>query len=763
MIRPVNDNTLNVLIVEDDEEDFDITRGLFAQAANGRFHLDWASDYDAGLAASVTGAHDVCLIDYELRGESGVELIREARRQGARMPMMLLTGYSGRTVDEEARQAGADDFIGKTSLTPELLERTVRYAIERAQTLARVRESETKYRLLFDANPIPTCVVDSETERFLAVNDAAVRQYGHSRDEFLALTLGAIRPIGGESHRVAPYDSIATGPPEMIPLVHRRKNGTLIDVEVWCEQIIFDGLSVLLLLARDVTESPHTVALRKSEERFRELAANVSAIFFVVDPSGNRLLYVSPAYETVFEQTSAYALATPKAWLERVHSDDRDRILQQVNDSPASEVEFRIVRGDGTVRWIRWQATAVRDERGVTSRIVGTGEDITDLRRAQRLAESTSKMEAVGRLAGGVAHDFNNLLTAIMGEAEFLTHELPEGDERHAGAVEIMASSRRAADLTRQLVAFSRQQVFDLRALDLNASVANMDKLLRRVLREDIELVIVADPNLGAVMADAGQVEQVLLNLVVNARDSMPSGGRLTIETANVEITDAITDHRDGLRPGSYATISVSDEGTGIDEAVKPHIFEPFFTTKKQNEGTGLGLATVYGIVKQMNGYILVDTDRPLGTSFKVYLPHSRVPVKPTAPVAAGQTSHRGSETILLVEDDEAVRAIAARALTGNGYTVLPARHGIEAIELCAAHTNTVHAVLTDVVMPRMTGPETMAAIRLIRPGLRALYMSGYADRAIPSQRLEKHDSFLQKPFTAGSLLAKLREVLDAT
>jgi two-component system, cell cycle sensor histidine kinase and response regulator CckA len=755
---------LEVLVVGDDEKDFEIARGLLAGAGGAPCHLTWASSYTDGVAAVVARKHDVCLANDDLAGGSALGFVRDAHLLGARVPIVLLTAQQSRTAELEGRQAGAADVIWTGDLTAKLLERSLRYAVERADTLARVRQSEDKYRLLFDAIPVPTWVVDAETNRFLAANDAAVHQYGYSRDEFLALSTRDILPsqTHGSCRPMRQLKSVEGA--ETVAWQHQRNDGSLIDVEVSYQEITFEGRLAVLVLSRDVTESVRAGAeLLQSQERFRELAAHVRVIFFIIEPGVMRTLYVSPVYDAIFDQTSAYALSTPRAWLERVHPDDRERVLAALSESLFAEVEFRVVRLDGTVRWIRRQASAVCDAMGEVVRIVGTAEDITALRRAQQYAETTSRMEAVGRLAGGVAHDFNNVLTAIMGEANFLLLDLPGGDPRRPGAEEIMKSSRRAADLTRQLLAFSRQQVFDLRPLDVNHLVTNMDKMLRRLLGEDVELSTVRQAELGAVVADAGQIEQVVMNLAVNARDAMPAGGRLTIETANVEIDDQLAALHDGLRAGSYIMLTMTDDGTGMTEQVKKHIFEPFFTTKGPGEGTGLGLATVYGIVKQSCGYIMVYSELGVGTTFKVYLPRVRGTEGIAPAVPHQEDATHGWETILVVEDDAAVLTIAVRVLERHGYSVLQAPSGEDAIEIARAYAQPIHAIITDIVMPKMTGPQVAAILRDQRPELRVLYMSGYTDRAIVhQQRLEESRAFLQKPFTPLSLVGKLREVLDA-
>jgi PAS domain S-box-containing protein len=389
--------------------------------------------------------------------------------------------------------------------------------------------------------------------------------------------------------------------------------------------------------------------------------------------------------------------------------------------------------------------------------------DITQRKSLEAQLRQAQKMEAVGRLAGGVAHDFNNLLTVILGSAELLLDSLGGEHPEHAEAEEIRKAALRAADLTRQLLAFSRQQVLAPQVLDLNEVVANMDKILRRVIGEDIDLRTVPSRDLRAVRADPGQLEQVVMNLAVNARDAMPTGGKLTIETANVELDAAYArEHAAAVKPGHYVLLAVSDTGVGMDAETQARIFEPFFTTKPQGKGTGLGLATVYGIVKQSDGYIWVYSEPGRGTTFKIYLPRVEDAAVPARATPESTRSLRGSETILVVEDQAEVRTLTRKVLEGRGYRVLLAAGGAEALGIATAHTGLIHLLLTDVVMPNMSGGEVARLLNQSRPETKVLYLSGHADESIVHHGvLDPGVAFLQKPFTAETLARKVREVLD--
>jgi two-component system, cell cycle sensor histidine kinase and response regulator CckA len=386
-------------------------------------------------------------------------------------------------------------------------------------------------------------------------------------------------------------------------------------------------------------------------------------------------------------------------------------------------------------------------------------EDITERMRLEEQLLRSQKLEAVGRLAGGVAHDFNNLLTGILGYADLLHRGLADDDPRRRDAEEVKRAAERAADLTRQLLAFSRRQVLEPRVLDLNEVVEDMQRMLRRLIGEDIELVTAVEPDLGRVEADPGQLEQVIANLVVNARDAMPNGGRLVIQTANAEVDETFTSGRaGGMQPGPYVVLEVSDSGAGMDAETQAHAFEPFFTTKEVGKGTGLGLATVYGIVKQSGGFIWVYSEPGEGTTFKIYLPQVEKPVD-VAAAPPPRSARGGTETVLVVEDEEVVRDLIGRDLTGRGYSILTAGTGREALAVAAGHDGAIDLVVTDVVMPEMGGLELMQRLTAARPGIKVVYMSGYTERAVADGVVPR--PLLQKPFNASTLADTIREVLD--
>jgi two-component system, cell cycle sensor histidine kinase and response regulator CckA len=510
-------------------------------------------------------------------------------------------------------------------------------AIERVRAEEALRKSESMFRLLFSHTPLPMWVFDTESLRFLQVNEATTKQYGFSDDEFRRMTVRDIRTDGNEPSFAKHVEEWKQEGRHHGHWRHKRKDGKSFEVDVVSHKLEYGGRSVRLVVAQDVSER---------------------------------------------------------------------QLLEQ------------------------------------------------QLRQAQ-------KMEAIGRLAGGVAHDFNNLLMVIKGHTELLLDVLPVADHVTRKIEQIDRSADRATALTRQLLAFSRMQVLQPRPMNLNSVVDEMGKLLPRLIGEDIELIVRASGDLGTIRADASQMEQIIMNLAVNARDAMPYGGKLIIETQNIELDHYYREAHPIVQPGRYVLLSVSDNGTGMDAETQAHIFEPFFTTKEQGKGTGLGLATVYGVVKQSGGFVWVYSELGKGTTFKIYLP--RVDEAAAAMVGAlfpGQVL-RGTETVLLTEDEQDVREVAREFLESAGYQVLQAPSGEAALKLAAAHNGTIDLLVTDMVMPGMSGQELARKMRIVRQDLRVLYMSGYSEHAAEEAAKSEGSAVLAKPFSRGALLRTAREVLQ--
>jgi PAS domain S-box-containing protein len=508
-------------------------------------------------------------------------------------------------------------------------------------------------------------------------------------------------------------------------------------------------------------------ALRSAETKFRTLVEQLPAITYIAESGpGGRWEYVSPQIESLLGYSSQEWLELAHTWFNRVHPDDRERVLEaeRVFEKTGQPLrnEYRLIARDGRVLWFRDEAVVVRRGSDARPMMQGVLYDITEQRRLEDQLRQSQKMEAVGRLAGGVAHDFNNLLMVIQGHTGLLEERLAKGSTERRSVEQIQKSAERAAALTRQLLAFSRLQVMQPRVLDLNSVVAEVGKMLRRVIGEHIELILRYETEIGRVKADPGQIEQVLLNLAVNARDAMPEGGKLAIETFNLVMDEIAACRIPALKPGAYTVLTVSDTGAGMDRETQSHIFEPFFTTKEKGKGTGLGLATVYGIVHQSGGQITVYSQPGQGATFRIYLPRVDAPADRGSGVRSRGTIPKGSETILLAEDETEVRELAREALQRGGYAVFEARDGAEALRLAEAFQGRIDLLVTDVVMPNLGGPELAARLFSTRPGLKVLYMSGYSEFISTGHGGLGPDSyFLQKPFSLELLSQKVREVLD--
>ncbi len=512
----------------------------------------------------------------------------------------------------------------------------------------------------------------------------------------------------------------------------------------------------------DVTERRRLQeGLRESELRFRQLADNIDDVFWLADIATRKILYVSSAYERVWGRGREALYASPQQLIAAIHPDDRERVAASLPHQIEGnwEAEYRVVRPDGSSRWLRARCYLVRAAEGRPARLAGVARDITDQRALEDQFRQAQKMEAVGQLAGGVAHDFNNLLTVILNYATFALEGLEAGKPVSREITEIHKAGERAAELTRQLLAFGRQQMLRPKVLDLNEELEEFQAMLRPLLGEHIDLVLRGAADLGAVYVDRNQIAQVVMNLAVNARDAMPRGGQLIFETANVQLDASVA----AVAPGPYVRLTVSDTGSGMDAQTRERIFDPFFTTKALGKGTGLGLSTVFGIVKQSDGHITVESELDQGTTFKLYFPCSdrRAPVEPTP--AARSSAPGGSETILLVEDHAQVRRLNGLILRQQGYTVLEASDGLAALEVSAQHRGTIALLLTDVVMPRLSGKELAERLAPLRPEMRVLYVSGFdEDSIVHDGVLEEGVAFLQKPMAPEALLEKIRAMLDA-
>jgi PAS domain S-box-containing protein len=685
--------------------------------------------------------------------------------------------------------------------------------------------SEARVALLgqmLDAAPAAITIHDTDGN-FLFSNRRNMLLHGyHSEQEFLDVKLPDLDVPESAALIEERIRIIAERGEACFEVAHRRKDGTVFPLEVSAKRIVWEGHPALLSVATDITErnqarerflaanqqlraseqqlqaynqqlrateqqlrateqqlraynqqlAASEAALKQSEEKYRTLVDGSLQGVVIAQAGPVRFTFANRAMETLSGYTVDELLGMGPAELAGlIHPADRERFFDSFQRRVAGEAlpptaEYRILRKDGDATWTLCHSGAI-DYLGEPATLT-TFVDISQRKRAeeerteiQNQLQESQKLESVGRLAGGVAHDFNNLLSVIISYADFAAAALREGDPARADVLEIRKAGERAATLTRQLLAFSRRQVLEPRLVDLNEVVGGIEGMLRRLLGEDIEIAFRPAEGLGSVRADPGQIEQVLVNLAINARDAMPEGGRLTIETAHVELDEDYAARHVSVLPGCYVLLSLTDTGCGMDAKVRERLFEPFFTTKEVGKGTGLGLSTCYGIVKQSGGTIWVYSEPGQGTTFKVYLP------RVDAPATGGTrrspvTMARGTETVLLVEDEGAVCSLSERILRSAGYEVLAASNGGEALLLFEERGSDVDLLLTDVVMPRVSGRALAARLTTLRPGLKVLYMSGYPDDAIVHHGvIDPGTRFIGKPFSSAELTRKVREVLD--
>jgi PAS domain S-box-containing protein len=631
----------------------------------------------------------------------------------------------------------------------------------------RLAQNEGGFRLLFMNNPQPMWVFDAETTRFLEVNTATVEHYGYSRQEFLTMRITEIRPPEDVPRLLEDAAKALNGLRNAGTWKHRLKDGRLIDVEITSDHITFAGQNAVLVVARDITEQKRAErALQEAEQKYRSMVNDAVIGIFQSTPQG-RFLTVNPTlasllgYESPQDLVASVHDIREQVYVDPERREEFSRALEQ--QGIVRNFEAQVYRKDGSKIWISANARSVFKE-GTVLRYEGTNEDITQRKLLEEQLMQSQKMEAVGLLAGGVAHDFNNALSVITGYSGLLQMHLPVDDPLVRYTEEIAKAAHRAAGLTRQLLAFSRKQVIQPVILDLNSLIVEMEKMLRRLIGENIEIFITRDASLARVKVDASQMEQILMNLAVNARDAMLQGGKVTIRTANADLDETYSLQHFHFNPGRYVILSFSDTGCGMDKETKARIFEPFFTTKEPGKGTGLGLSTVYGIVKQNGGYISAYSEPGQGTTFKIYLPQAEGVAESMPAGRPPGILPRGSETILLVEDEEALRTLARNCLESQGYCVLEAADGNTAIATAEKHCGPIELLLTDVIMPGMNGRHLADRLTELRPAIKVLYLSGYASDLIAQYGvLDPEIQLLEKPFTLRALLVKVQQALGTS
>jgi len=905
---------LRVLLVEDDEDDYILARELFAEFRGRSVQLEWVKNFTAGLDAMARNQHDVCLVDYRLGAQNGVELLRKAVDRGCKAPVILLTGQGEHEIDLEAMKAGAADYLVKHRLDSGLLERSIRYALERKRASDRAASEQARLAAfgediglaLTRRDALDTILHRCATAMVHYRHAAMARIWIFEEDEkklrlyAAAGDLAASGPISNRQPKATfDPDLLADGKPIFIsnvlgdprfpdqdwakregilafagyPLVLEDRLVGLMSIFATTpltEAVLQEMASVANGIALCIERKRSAQALDASEVKYRSVVENIKEVIFQTDREG-RWTFLNPAWTEITGFKIRSSLGT--GFADYIHPDDRERhreIIQEVIDCRKSfcRDETRYVAADGTFRWMEVYAQPIFSSETVSG-VSGTLSDITERKRAeaeiQKLAafpryspdpvmelaadgtltylnhaahemarqlqverpeailprnaagiaqeclrqghsklsqqiqlngrtlawsffpiipsqlvhcygaditerlnleaqlRHAQKLESVGQLAAGVAHDFNNILTIIQGHSDRLVVKCEADPALVEPLKQVSAAAKRAASLTQQLLMFSRKQKMQPKVIDLNKVIGNMTKMLQRLLGDDITLESKSGTAIPCIEADTGMMEQIIMNLSVNARDAMPKGGKLSIATAPAAIDEAYVEQHPEARAGQFVRLIVSDTGTGMSRETLGRIFEPFFTTKEVGKGTGLGLATVYGIVKQHQGWIDVTSELGIGTTFTILIPATHKSFDTNFDKATPRPDIKGgNETILLVEDEPVLRELARVILKDYNYEVLEAASGIEALKVWDSHAGSIDLLLTDMVMPEgMTGRELAEELKTRKPTLKVLYTSGYSSDVMGGEMGLRDTMFLQKPYPPPLLAKTVRDCLD--
>lgn len=798
------DSTLRILHVEDSEADV-MLLSRHLTTAGYRIVSDRVDTADAMEAALAACEWDIILCDYSMPTFNAIGALKTLHSSGLDIPLIIISGTVGEEIAVEAMLTGANDYLPKDNL--KRLVPTIERELHAAENRRRQRRAEEERRLMFEI--IQGGVSTPNLDEFLKLVHRSIRQVVYAENCFVMLNdpvtkinrfafwvdkMASVpdpKPIGKgfasyvlrTSEALLLTDEVRaklriTGEAEQpggkpaawlgAPL--RTSSGTIgvLVVQHYENKDAYDQLDLEFLasvgdqIALAIERKRTEVALSDSEERYRELVENAIDMIYSHDLEGNYTSVNRAAEEiTGYTREETLSMNLIDSVAPEYLTKAKEMIAAKMAGKDIAAYEIEIISKDG--RRVALEVnTRIIFENGNPIGVQGIARNITERKQLEQQFMQSQKMEAVGLLAGGIAHDFNNLLTAINGYSALTLKQIPDEDPIRHNIEMIYDAGDRAAALTGQLLAFSRKQVMKPRVHNLNTVIIEIERMLRRIIKENVEFRTALDPSLGNIRADPGQIEQVIMNLAVNARDAMPNGGTLTIETKNVYLDDNYVSQHLLIRPGPFVKMIVTDTGKGIDEATKKRIFEPFFTTKETGKGTGLGLSTVHGIVKQSGGDIMVYSEVGIGTTFKIYLPCVDENVQRPKWVDGNKANLAGNETILLVEDEEVVRSLVKEILVGNGYNVLEAASGSAAIALCEKHCEDIQLLLTDVVMPKMGGAELREHVVKHCPRVKVLFMSGYTDDAIASHGLSDSEiPFIEKPFTPDGLLQKVREVLE--
>lgn len=778
-----------VLLVDDDPKQRKLT-GL--RLIDAGYLVATAANAEEAMAEALANRPDIIVSDVLMGDVDGFAFCRQVRSCAALagVPVILLSAHYQRDADRRlGRDVGAfallprsPDFepelgavrdalanrmrAGIVESTPALYESHLRAnARQLTQLLSQAANAEQRFQSILknasDAITLatPEGIIVDANEKWSSLLGIDVRT-------MIGQHITAFGPSGSrEANEESFRRGIEPGAGRADAVPFKRADGKTIYLEFSLSLLELEGGPIVLSIGRDVTNAVLAArALAAAEAKYRSVVERMPDVIWTTTTEGE-VTFLTPNIMNLVGYSVDEVLAeTNQLRARHVHPEDRATVAAAfrtfVTDGKAFDLEFRCQHRDGRWLWLRHRSTSTFEQDG--ERLVeGVLSDVTEKRALEASLLQAQKMDAIGQLTGGIAHDFNNILAAILANAHFLIDDLAPGDPRRCDAEEIKAAAERAAGLTRQLLAFSRRQVLAPATIDLNSAVAGIETMLRRLIGEDIEFSVVESTDAGAVRVDVGQIEQVIMNLVVNARDAMPTGGKLSIETTSIELTDPRSEsgNADVVPAGRYVVLAISDTGCGMDEETKKHIFEPFFTTKGVGVGTGLGLSTCYGIVKQSGGHIWVFSEPGRGSVFKILFPRADFEI--AAPVSLAASAGGGNETILVIEDDERVRTAVQRMLSMRGYKLLIAdpAHVSEILR----ERRPIDLILSDVVMPGTNGPDVVSKVREWCPNARALFMSGYTNHAVLRDGvLHAGMSFIQKPFAPETLAKKVREVLDS-
>jgi len=759
---------MHVLLIEDNEDDAYLIGERLTERTAADIELEWVDRLESGLTRLAEDTIDVVLLDLSLPDSHGLETLDKVQQQTPDVPVIVLTHLDNEAMAIQAVRRGAQDYLVKGRSDGDGLGRAIQYAIERKGSEKAVRDSEARLRAIIDT-ALDALIGMNAKGMITEWNPRAEVIFGWRRWEAIGQKVAdlIIPPRYREAHERGLRHALESGRGPVLnrrlELTGLRRDGTEFPVEVSISPLKRGESYVFNAFLSDITERKRAEEIQVRLASIVESSedAIISKTLDGIVTSWNR------GAERTFGYTADEVIGKPIGFLlpqDRV--EEESQIVARVKQGEhVTHFETVRRRKDGKEIHIALTISPIEDGAGMTIGLSKIARDITEQKSLEAQLRQSQKMEGVGQLAGGIAHDFNNLLTVINSYSAMVLGELDFSNPFARNGIEqIKEAGHRAASLTRQLLMFSRQQVLEPKVLDLNEVVSNIGKLLRRLIGEDITQVLCLHPALGRVRIDPGQMEQIIMNLAVNARDAMPGGGQLTIETKNVELDNTYARTHALVQPGPYVMLAVSDTGCGMDADTQARIFEPFFTTKGLGSGTGLGLATVDGIVKQSGGNVCVYSELGKGTTFKIYFPRVEQTAELPDPGAAAVELLRGSETVLLVEDDEMVRALAQAILERYGYHVLAARNVNDALHFAQEGSEQIRLLLTDTIMPGMNGPDLARRVQSIRPEIKVLFMSGYTDKVIScTAALDSGTAFLQKPFTPQTLTRKVHEVLNSS